>query len=91
MNDTDDLGLARYHCATRYGACSTARPTSACRSCSRGGREAIRMWAFFTVNDTPHALLAEPGNKLVMDNGRWLINPGGVASPATATRRRGSC
>ena len=85
MNDTHDLELYHASTARRYGnACSPpARPTSACRSCSpRVGAVSPLHVASSSPDNTPRGRLAEPGGtKLVMDNGRWLINPGGVGQP----------
>ena len=87
MNDTHDLGL--YHASPRDPVWEYVLSTGQADQCMQimqprvGAVGHSHVALFFHRNDTPHVVGSQSpgGTKLVMDNGRWLINPGGVGQP----------
>jgi len=87
MDDAHDLGL--YHASPRDPIWEYVLSTGQADECMRlmqprvGAVGHSHVALFFHKNDTPHVVGSQTpgGTRLVMSDGRWLINPGGVGQP----------
>jgi predicted phosphodiesterase len=87
MDDGRDLGL--YHASPRDPVWEYVLSTGQANECMEvmkprlGAVGHSHVALFFHKNDTPHVVGSQSpgGTRLVMSDGRWLINPGGVGQP----------
>jgi diadenosine tetraphosphatase ApaH/serine/threonine PP2A family protein phosphatase len=87
MDDAHDLGL--YHASPRDPVWEYVLSTGQADECMRlmqprvGAVGHSHVALFFHKNETPHVVGSQTpgGTRLVMSDGRWLINPGGVGQP----------
>jgi predicted phosphodiesterase len=87
MDDGRALGL--YHASPRDPVWEYVLSTGQADQCMQAMEPRIgavghsHVALFFHKNDTPHVVGSQSpgGTRLVMSDGRWLINPGGVGQP----------